>query len=102
GEWDRNRRRRSGERLERRRAGNAVRLQRRPVLEAAQRRVDVPTEDPVEGAGREAVLGEPELQRRDVPALLPISSLRVPSRWRAKRPSALRVCGPATPSTVMW
>src|SRR5439155_4424122 len=70
GEWDRNRGRRSSERLKRRRAGDAVRLQREPVLEAAQRLVDVPAEDPVEGAGGEAVLGGPELQRRNVPAFV--------------------------------
>jgi len=69
-EGQRNRRRRSGERLERHRAGDAVRLQRRPVLEAAQGRVDPRAEDPVEVAGGEAVLGEPELERRDVPAFL--------------------------------
>ena len=60
----------AGECGQRRRAGDAVRLQRRPVLEAAQGRIDVRAEDPVEGAGGKAVLGQPELQGRDVPALV--------------------------------
>jgi hypothetical protein len=53
------------------RTGDTVRLQRRPLLEAVQGRVDPGTEDPVEVTRGEAVLGEPELERRDVPALVP-------------------------------
>src|SRR5207253_10889394 len=65
-EW--NRRRRRFERGDRRGSGDAVLLQPGPDLEAAQRAVDVPSKDPVERPRGEAVLGEPELERRHVPA----------------------------------
>src|SRR3972149_2962858 len=38
-----------------------------PAVEAAARRVEVPADRPVEDAGGEAVPGEQELERRDVP-----------------------------------
>ena len=66
GQWPierkRDRRGRSGKRTKRRRARDSVHLQARPFLEAAQSRFDVRSEDAVEPAGGEAVLGELELK----------------------------------------
>src|SRR6185312_8730744 len=75
GERQRDRGWRSGERAERRGAGDAVRLQPGPRLEAPQRRVDVRTEDPVEGTRGKAVLCELELERRHVPTSVPDQKL---------------------------
>ena len=59
---------RAAERRQRPGAGHAVGGEARPRLEAAQRGVGVRAEAAVERAGREAVGGEQELQRRDIPA----------------------------------
>ena len=59
---------RAAEGGERRGAGHAVGGEAGPGLEAAQCGVGVRAEAAVEGARREAVRGEQELQRRDVPA----------------------------------
>src|SRR5262245_44145000 len=68
----------SCERVEGRRTGDAVRMQAGPLLELLECRVDVRAEDPVEVTGREAVLGEAELKRCDVPACVPEVQLPLP------------------------
>ena len=70
-EAQRRARRRAAQRGERPRAGHAVGREARPRLEAAQRGVGVGAEAAVDAAGREAVGGEQELQRRHVPAAGP-------------------------------
>src|SRR3989442_13171753 len=67
----RDRRRRRSEGGEGRTTCDAVLPQVGPGLEATQCGIDVPPEDPVERTGWKAVLGELELERRDVPTGLP-------------------------------
>src|SRR5436189_139841 len=62
---------RAREGAERRRPGHTVGAEAGPALKPAECRVRVRPEDSVEGPGREAVPGELELERGDVPPVVP-------------------------------
>ena len=91
---------RPAQRGERRGARHAVGRQAGPGLEAAQRGVRARAEAAVDRTGREAVGASRNCSAATSQPRARRASGRLPSRGRPRRPSARRVCGPATPSTA--